>query len=171
MNLPIAQKARILQARNQPQHARLLAKLQMILKADQVIAVGAQILLAQLHHGPGRPASPRVAQANRLHRAEAQCIAAAPGQHLDGQAALEIVQLLPLFRLGRFGRQQRIEKTVVLRAIHRAVDVIGRSLVPARGKVDALHVDRVGLDDRRDRVVERQMPRAGDALDLDAQSL
>ena len=96
MNLPVAQEARVFQAGNQAQHARLLAELEMVLEADQVVAVGAQVLLAQLHHGPGRLAGARIAQAHRLHGAEAQRVAAAAGQHLDGQAAFEIVQLLPL---------------------------------------------------------------------------
>ena len=46
MNLPVPQKLRILQPRNQPQDALLLRKPQMILKSHQVVAVGSQILLA-----------------------------------------------------------------------------------------------------------------------------
>ena len=171
MNLPVAQEARIFEAGNQPQHPRLLAKFQMILKAHQVIAVRAQIFLAQLHHGPGRLAGARIAQAHRLHRAKAQRVAAAPGQHFDGQAALEVIGSLPLLCLGRLGRQQRIQKAVELRAIHRAINVIRRALLPARGKVDPLHVNRIRLDNRRDRVIEGQMPGAGDALNLRAQRI
>ncbi len=114
MNLPVAQEARILQPWNQPQHPRLLAKLQMILETDQVVAVRAQILLAQLHHGPRRPSGARIAQPHRLHRPKAQRIAAAPRQHLDRQAAFKVVELLPLLVFGRLGCQQRIEKAVVL---------------------------------------------------------
>ena len=49
VNLSIAQETRILQTRNQPQHSRLVAKLQMILKSDQVIGIGPQVFLPQLH--------------------------------------------------------------------------------------------------------------------------
>ena len=41
----------------------------------------------------------------------------------------------------------RASKTIVLGAIHGAVDVVGSSLVPARGEVDTLHVDGFGVDD------------------------
>ena len=45
MYLPVAQKARILQPRNQPQHARLLAEFQVILEADQIVGIRSQIFL------------------------------------------------------------------------------------------------------------------------------
>ena len=53
MNLPVAQEARIFQAGDQPQHARLLAEAEMVLEADQIVGVGAQILLPELHHRVG----------------------------------------------------------------------------------------------------------------------
>ena len=164
MNLPIAQKFRILQPRNQPQHPRLFAKLQVILKSDQVVAVRAQILLAQLHHRPRRLPRSRIAQPHRLHRPKAQRIAPPRRQHFDRQTALKIVELLPLFALRRLRRQQRIEKAVILRAIHRAVDVVRRALVPSRRKIHPLHVDRLRIHNRRNRIVKRQVPRAGDPL-------
>jgi hypothetical protein len=46
MNLPEAQKSSILKAGNQPQHAGLFAKFQVILETDKVVGVGAQILLS-----------------------------------------------------------------------------------------------------------------------------
>ena len=45
MNLPVAQKMRMLEARDHAQDPRLFAELEMILKADQVVGVGAQIFL------------------------------------------------------------------------------------------------------------------------------
>ena len=114
----------------------------------------------------GRLAGARIAQADGLHGAEAQRVAAAAGEHLDGQAAFEVVELLPLFGFGGFGGEQGIEEAVVLLAVHGAVDVVGGALVPARGEVDALHVDGFGIDDGRDGIVERQVVGAGDALDL-----
>src|ERR1035438_4269200 len=128
MNLAEAQEARILKPGNQAQYAGLLAKFEMVLESDQVVAVGAQILLAQLHHGPGGLAGAGIAQADWLHGAEAEGVAASPGEDLDGQAAFEVLQLLPLFGLGGLGGQQRIEKTVELLAVHGAVDVVGGAL-------------------------------------------
>jgi hypothetical protein len=156
MNLAVAQEARVFEAGNQAQHAGLLAELQMVLKADQVVAVGAQVFLAQLHHGPGRLAGARIAQAHGLHGAEAQACRGRGGPGFQGQAAFKIIQLLPLFGFGGLGGQQRIEKAVVLGAIHGAVDVVGGALVPAGGKVDALHVDGFGIDDGGDGIVESQ---------------
>ena len=77
MNLPVAQEARILEPRNQPQHPCLIVPLQVILKSDEVVAVGAEIFFAQLHHGPGYFAGSRIAQADGLHRSEAQRVASA----------------------------------------------------------------------------------------------
>jgi len=134
MNLPVAQEAGVFKAGNQPQHARLFAELEVVLKADQVVAVGAQVFLAQLHHGPGRFAGARVAKADRLHGAEAEGVAAPPGQHFNGQAALEVIQLFPFLGLGGFGLQQRIEEAVELGSVHGAVDVVGRALVQRAAK-------------------------------------
>ena len=157
MDLPVAQEARVFEAGNQPQNAGLLAELQMILEADQVVTVGAQIFLAQLHDRPRRLAGARIAQAHRLHGAEAQRIAAAAGKHFDRQAALKVIQLLPLLGFGGFGCKQRIQKAVELLAVHGAVDVVGGALIPAGGHVDAIHVDGFGIDDGRDGIVEGQV--------------
>ncbi len=62
----------------------------MVLEAHQVEAVGAQIFLAKLHDGPGTAAGARIEQAHGFHGPEAQRIAAAAGQFLDGQAGFEI---------------------------------------------------------------------------------
>ena len=67
----------------------------MVLEADEVVAVGAEIFLAQLHDGPGHLAGARIAQADGLHGAEAEGVAAAAGGLFDGQAAFEVVELFP----------------------------------------------------------------------------
>ena len=43
MDLAVAQKLRILESGNHAQDARLFTELEMVLEADQVIAVGAQV--------------------------------------------------------------------------------------------------------------------------------
>ena len=90
MNLAEAEKLGLLQARNHAQDAGLLAELQMVLKADQVEAIGAQIFLAELHSGLGAAAGARIDQSHGLHGAEAQRVAAAAGQFLDRQAGFEV---------------------------------------------------------------------------------
>ena len=171
MNLAVAQEARVFEAGNEAQDASLLAELEMILEADEVVAVGAQILFAQLHDGPGSFAGARIAQANGLHGTEAEGVAAAAGQHFDGQAAFEIVELLPFLGFGGFGGEQRVEKAVELLAVHGAVDVVGSAFVPAGGHVDAIHVDGFGIDDGGDGVVEGEVAGAGEALDLAAEGV
>ena len=79
MNLAEAEELRVLQPRNHAQDAGLLAELQMVLEADQVEAIGAQVLLPELHGGPGTAAGARIDQTHGLHRTEAQRIAAAAG--------------------------------------------------------------------------------------------
>ncbi len=49
-----------------PEHARLIAKPHVILKSDQVIAIGALILLPQLHHRIRPSAGSRIGQARRF---------------------------------------------------------------------------------------------------------
>ncbi len=166
MDLAEAQEFCLLQAGNQAQHPRLLAEFQVVLQADQVVGVGAQVLAAQLHHRPGHLAGARIAQADRLHGAKAQRFPAAPRQFLDGQAAFEVFQLLPFLALDRFGRNQGIVEAVVLLLRHGAVDVIGGALVVAGGKVDPLHIDRIGFDDGADGVVKGQLAAAGEPGNL-----
>jgi len=168
--LAVAQEARVLKSRNEAQDAGLVAPFQVILEADEVVAVGAQILFAQLNDGPRSLAGARIAQADGLHGAESQSVAAAAGEDFNRQAAFEIVELLPLFRFGGFGGEQRVEEAIVFLAIHGAVDVVGRAFVPARGEVNAFHVDGLGIDDRGDGIVKREVLRAGDALNLGAES-
>ena len=110
MNLPVAEEARVFKAGNEAQHAGLIAPLEVVLKADEVVAVGAQVFFAQLHDGPGSFAGAWVAQADGLHGAEAQGVAAAAREHFNGQAALEVFELLPLFALGGLGGDERVEK-------------------------------------------------------------
>ena len=147
MNLPVAQEARVFEAGDEAQDAGLVAPLEVVLEADEVVAVSAQILFAQLHDGPRSVAGARIAEAHGFHGAEPQGVSATARKNLDGQAALEVVELFPFLALGRLGGEKRIEEAVVFLAIHGAVDVVGGALVPARSKVDAAHVDGLGIDD------------------------
>ncbi len=154
VDLAEAQELGVLQPGNQPQHARLIAPLHVVLEPDQVVGIVAQVLLPQLDHRVGLFAGARIAQPDRLHGAEAQSIAAAVRDLLDRQASLEIVQLLPVLGFHRLGRHQRVIEAVVLFLGEGAVDVIGRAFVVARRHIDPGAVDRVSFDDGRDGVVE-----------------
>ena len=93
----------VLEAGNHRQHARLLAPLQLRLEADQAEVVAGEVVLPQLHDGVRRAAGARIDQADRLHRAEPQRVAAAMRHHLDRQAPLEELLLVEVVDRRRFG--------------------------------------------------------------------
>jgi hypothetical protein len=68
----------------------------MILEAHQIVGIRPQVFLPQLHYGVGHSSRTRIFQPHRFHRSEAQRIASAPGNLLDRQTALEVIQLLPI---------------------------------------------------------------------------
>jgi hypothetical protein len=94
VDLAVAQEGRVLEAGDEAQDAGLFAELEVVLEADEVVAVGAQVLLAQLHDGVGPAAGLGVGEADGLHGAEAEGVAAAAGGLFDGQAAFEVVEVL-----------------------------------------------------------------------------
>ena len=111
----------------------------------------------------------RVGQPHRLHRPVAQRLAPALGHDLDRQAAVEIGRAFPFLELGLVAGDQRVDEGVVLRLVHRAVDVVlagaaGPDLVVARLEPADVHVDRVEMDDRRDGVEEGERIGAGRRL-------
>ena len=170
MDLAEAQELGVLQARNQAQDARLLAEFQVILEAHQVEAVGAQVLLAELHHGPRAPAGARIGQAHGLHGAEAQRVAPAPRQLLDGQAGFEKRRIVfGDVRGDGLRREQLVHEALVLLAVERAVQIIVRAVdrfAVARSPEGDAGIHRIGLDDGADAVVEEQPAGAGEARDL-----
>ena len=91
MDLAVAQELGVLQARDQAK-TRSCSPNSGGSESRPGCRRRREVLLAQLHHGVGPLAGARVAQAHRLHRAEAQRVAPAPRQLLDGQAALEVAQ-------------------------------------------------------------------------------
>ena len=104
VDLPVAKELRVLQPGNQTQDSFLLRESQMVLEPHQVVAVGAQILLPQLHRSPGTPPGARIGQAHRLHRTEAQRIAAAARDLFDRQTGFEIGDIVRDMRLNRLRR-------------------------------------------------------------------
>ena len=58
-----------------------------------------------------------------------------------------------------FRLHDRVDERTVLNLGHRAVDVIVAALAVARGHERDAHIDRIGGNDRRDRVVEIQVAR------------
>ncbi len=90
VDLAVAQETCVLQAGDHAQDAGLLAELEVVLEADEVVGVGAQVLLAKLDDGVGNVSGVRIAQADGLHGTEAQGVGSAAGDLFDGQAAFEV---------------------------------------------------------------------------------
>src|SRR5208283_4835568 len=101
MNLPVAQELCVFESWNPSQDSCLLAEFEVVLETDNVIGVGAQVLLAQLYDRIRSLTGVRVAQADRLHRPEAQRVAPAACNLLNRQAALEVIQVFPIFGINR----------------------------------------------------------------------
>ena len=82
-------------------------------------------------------------------------VCAARGHHLYRQTAVEIGRVgFPFFEIGGFAVEQRVDKAVILRLIHRAIDIIlaraaGAELVIARLDPADIHIDAVVIDNRR----------------------
>ena len=64
--------------------------------------------------------------------------------------------------------EQRIVETVVVFLRHRAVDVVGRAFVVARRQVHPRHINGIGFDDRADGIVEIQDDATAQPGDLPA---
>ena len=164
MDLAVAQERCVFQAGDEAQDALLVAELDVVLEADEVVAVGTQILLAKLNDGVWRDLGAGIAQAHGLHAAEAEGIAAAACNLFNGQAAFEVVEFLPLLGFDFVRGDERVVEGVVLLLSEGAVDVVCGTLVPTRFEVNAIHVDGAGVDDGCDGVVEGELVCAGESL-------
>ena len=81
----------LIEARDRPEDLYLFGMFQLGLEADHVEQAAELVVLAQLHDRVGfDPGLVRICQAERLHRAVAQRLAAALGHHFDRQAAVEV---------------------------------------------------------------------------------
>ena len=156
-------KARLFETGNKFKHMRLFAIFKLGLKAHHIEQSAERIILAQLHHGMrfhvGRM---HIGQATRFHRAVAQSIATARGHNFNRQAAIEIGRVgFPLFKIGGVALDERVEESIILGFIHRAVDVIfARAARPdfivARLIPADIHIDTVVINNRRNGIEKGQ---------------
>ena len=124
-----------------------------------------RIIGTQLQGGPRAPARSGIGQADGLERAEARRIDALAGDLLDGLASLEQIARLEFAANHAIGVDQLLDERLVFLTRERRVQVVAhlaaRILVAALAEQLA-HVQRIGHDDRRRRVVERHMVRPRD---------
>ncbi len=174
VDLPVAQKLGVLETRNQTHDPLLFGEAQVVLEADQVVAVRAQILLPQLHGRIRPPAGARIGQAHRLHRTETQRVAPAPRDLLDGEAGFEVRCVIRDMRLDLLCRDQFVDEAVILGFGKGAVQIIAcaveRFVVARRGKGNRA-VHRMRIDNRADAVVEEQPVRSGKPGDVRGESV
>src|SRR5579875_2970997 len=83
VDLAVAEKFGVFESGDEAKDAGLFAELHVVLEADEVVAVGAQSLLAKLDGGVGPAAGLGVRETGGLHGAEAQGIAAPAGEFFD----------------------------------------------------------------------------------------
>ena len=170
VDLAVTQKFGVFESGNQAEHARLFGEAHVILKAHQVVAFGAKILLAKLDHRVGPAAGSWIGQAHRLHGTEAQCLAAAAGELFDGQAGFEERRLIFRDVGGNgFRGEKSIDEALILFAIERAIQIIVGGIerfAVARSPERDARVDGSRVDDGADGIVEEQALGAGDASDL-----
>ena len=102
----------VLEPRDQPQHARLVAPLDLRLEADEAPVVARERVLTQLHDGVRTAPGARIGEPHRLHRPEAQRVAAPMRHDLDRQAAFEEGGLVEIVHRRRLGGDQRIVEPV-----------------------------------------------------------
>ena len=98
VNRAEAQELRVLETRDHPEDALLLGDAEARLEPDEVPHAPAAILHAQLHDGVRFAPGARIDEADRLHRPEAQRVAAAARHLLGRHAALEVRHGVELVR-------------------------------------------------------------------------
>ncbi len=92
VDLAVAEEGGVFEAGDEAEDAVLFAELEVVLEADEVVGVGAEVFLAELDDGVGPAAGFGVGEADGLHGAEAEGVAAAAGGLFDGEAAFEVVE-------------------------------------------------------------------------------
>ena len=165
-------EARIFQPRNKTEHIGLRAIFQLGLKADHIKQSAQRIVLAQLHHGMRfNIRIMGIGQAARFHRPVPQRIASARRHHFNRQAAIEIGRVFfPFLKIRRVAFYQRVEKSIILRLVHRAVDIVlagatGAKLVITRLVPANIHIHAVAINNRCNRIKKRQLVAAGHFAD------
>ena len=172
---------RVFETWNQRQDPGLFAPLQLRLESDQAEVIARQIILPQLHHGVRRPACTWIDKAHRLHGSEPQRLAPSMRHHLDRQTPFKERGRVEVVHGGGFRTGQRVVEAPVLIGRHWAVQVVTLPVIDAAGRACRVrcrwcrrvrasqtpapprcpehlrHVERLGQDDRADRVIEGQM--------------
>src|SRR5689334_14699616 len=123
MNGAVAKKLGVLETGDHSKYALLLGIAKPRLEADEIPHSAVFVLAPELDDGMRLTPGAWIAEADRLHRAEAQRVAPATRHLLDGHAPLEVRDRVELVCARLIGYHQRVEERLVLFARHRAVEI------------------------------------------------
>ena len=153
----VSQEPGPLQPGNEPEDAPLLRLTQTRLTADHIIDAAPGIVLTKLNDGPWPLAGSGIVQPDRPQGPEQQRPGAPPGHLLDRQAGLEEEVFLKVMQRRRLGVHQLFIEVLILLSIEGAVQIGGSALAVSGGGEDLALVEAVGLDQRRDGIVEEEI--------------
>ncbi len=159
----------LLQAGNHAQYAALFGIGHLGLESDHIVETCLAIVLAQLDDGERTLRGARVGESHRLHRTEGKRVMATACQFLDRHAAFEVDRAFERMERELVGGQYGADKGVILRLVHRAIDIIVAAFTLTRSLEGDFHVDRFRGDDRSDGVVEIKVAWAEQTIQLVAQ--
>src|SRR5947209_7079351 len=107
MHLSEPEELCMFKTRDHAEDTRLVAELHVVLKPDEIVTVGALVLLAKLNDRIGPSTRSRIVQSRGLHGSEAKRVLTAPGDLFNWQASFEVRRLVFLnVRLVGFGLEQ-----------------------------------------------------------------
>ena len=119
------------------------------------------VLGAKLKNGKRAATRARIRQAHGLQRSKAQAVSTAGCNGFDRLATLEELLFFETLRSNFFSCNQRIDESVVLVLVHRAVQVsFFAALVVAVGQEKILTVESCRVDDGGNGVVKIEVVRA-----------
>ena len=161
MQAAVAQKLRLLKTGNHAKHPLLLPVGQFSLESHEVVTGAMGVFRPELYHSIGSLTRLGILKAHRLQRTELHSLAAPFGHHLDGDTTFEVGGLFEFFRLDFLSRKQRVIEGVIGRLVHRTVEIVIPTLVITGCEKYDIHIDGIGIHDRRDCIVKIQMRRMG----------
>ena len=147
----------IAQSGKQRKHPTLLAVGHLGLKTDQIVKRSLAVFLTELHDRVGPATRAWIDQAHRAHWTECESFTAPIGHFFDRHASFESDKTLEAMGRDALSAEQSIDECAVLLARQRQVQVIVAAFAVARRAIRNVHVDGLGRNDRRDRVVEIQV--------------
>src|ERR1041384_7822122 len=109
----------------------------MILEADEVVGVGHQVFLPELHRRKRLAPCARGDETDRLHRPVTKCVEAAPRQFFNRQTSLEPARLLEALQRHRLRADKGFIETAILCFVERAVEIIVAAFAVARAAWDS----------------------------------